>query len=213
MPPVVDMLLVLVMLSNFAMLGQSRIRAVVECAAAQGFILGFLLILAHGPDDVVAIGLGLVAIALKGVLIPGMLLKAMVDAGIRREAEPLLGFVQSLLLGAAGTGLTLSFAWTLPLAPEHAHTLVVPASLATVFTGFLVLTTRRKAITQVVGYLTLENGIFVFGLTLLKAMPFMVEIGVLLDLVVGIFAMRIVIEHINREFSTVDTENLSALKD
>ena len=212
MPPVVDLLLVVVLLFNFLLLGQSRLRAVVQCVAVQGVLLGVLLVVSHGTHDLRAIVLGLVAMALKGVIIPGMLMRALAEAGIRREVEPLVGYVASLLLGAVGTALAILFANTLPLSPEHAHTLIVPASLATVFTGFLVLTTRRKAITQVVGYLTLENGIFLFGLTLLQAMPFMVEIGVLLDLVVGIFVMGIVIDHIHREFSTVDTENLTNLR-
>ena len=89
----------------------------------------------------------------------------------------------------------------------------MPASLATVLTGFLVLTTRRKAITQVVGYLVLENGIFIFGLLLVEAMPFLVEIGVLLDLFVGVFVMGIIIDHINREFSSLDTEHLTSLRE
>jgi hydrogenase-4 component E len=65
----------------------------------------------------------------------------------------------------------------------------------------------------VVGYLVLENGIFIMGLTLLEAMPFLVEIGALLDLFVGIFVMGIIINHINREFSSLDTARLSALKE
>ena len=81
---------------------------------------------------------------------------------------------------------------------------ISPASLATAFTGFLLLATRRKAITQVVGYLALENGVFVMGLTLVEAMPLFVEIGVLLDLVVAIFVMGIIIE---------DTTRLSSLKE
>ena len=85
----------------------------------------------------------------------------------------------------------------------------MPASLATVLTGFLLLTTRSKAITQVIGYLVLENGIFIFGLLLLEAMPFLVEIGVLLDLFVGIFVMGIIINHINREFASLDTRRLA----
>ena len=80
-------------------------------------------------------------------------------------------------------------------------------------TGFLILTTRRKAITQVVGYLVLENGIFVMGLALLEAMPLLVEAGVLLDLFVGIFVMGIIINHISREFSSMDTARLSSLKE
>jgi len=73
--------------------------------------------------------------------------------------------------------------------------------------------TRRKAITQVVGYLILENGIFIFGILLSEAMPLMVEAGFLLDMMVGIFVMGIVINQINREFSTMNTERLSALKE
>src|SRR5207245_6521179 len=106
--------------------------------------------------------------------------------------EPLIGFIPTVLLGAVGTGLSLMYARTLPLAPEHVGSLLVPASLSTVLTGFLLLITRRKAITQVVGYLILENGIFIMGLTLLQAMPFLVEIGALLDRFGGILIIGMI---------------------
>jgi hydrogenase-4 component E len=80
-------------------------------------------------------------------------------------------------------------------------------------TGFLVLTTRRKAISQVIGYLIMENGIFIFGLLLAEAMPIMVEAGALLDLLVGTFVMGIVINQISREFSSLDTSLLTSLKE
>ena len=109
--------------------------------------------------------------------------------------------------------LAFAFADQLPLAPEHKDLLFVPASIATLLTGFLLLTTRRKAISQVIGYLVMENGIFVFGLLLTEAMPVMVEAGALLDLLVGIFVMGIVINHISREFSSIDTSRLRTLKE
>ncbi len=109
--------------------------------------------------------------------------------------------------------LAILFARTLPLTEADAGTLLVPASLATVLTGFIILTTRRKAITQVAGYLVLENGIFIMGLTLVEAMPFLVEVGVLLDLVVAIFVMGIMIYQINREFASLDTDRLTHLKE
>ena len=112
-----------------------------------------------------------------------------------------------------GTALAVLFSKTLPIAHEHIGSLVVPAALSTVLTGFLILTTRVKAISQVVGYLVLENGIFIFGLLLVEAMPFLVEIGVLLDLFVAIFVMGIIIYQISQEFSTVSTRKLSALKE
>jgi hydrogenase-4 component E len=102
---------------------------------------------------------------------------------------------------------------TLPLREEHASHLLVPSALATVLTGFLILTTRREALTQVLGYLVLENGIFIFGLLLVDAMPMLVEVGVLLDLFVGVFVMGIIIHHVNRQFSASTSDHLSALKD
>ena len=91
------------------------------------------------------------AVIVKGLVIPRLLYKAMRDSAIHREVEPFIGFIPSLFLGAMGTALALLFSGRLPLAPEHEGSLLVPSSLATVITGFLVLTTRRKAITQVVG--------------------------------------------------------------
>jgi hydrogenase-4 component E len=211
--PAVDPIVVLVLMLNFLLLGASRLRTAIQASALQGALLGSLAILIQPVLELRPIAVGLAAIAIKGVLIPAMLHRAMRDAAIRREIEPILGFVASLILGAVATGTALLFADRLPLAPEHQGSLLVPASLATVLTGFLILTTRRKAITQVVGYLVLENGIFIMGLTLHEAMPSMVEIGVLLDLLVAIFVIGIVINHIHREFSSMDVTRLDTLKE
>ncbi len=205
-------LLVVVLLLNFFMLGASRVRAVINASAVQGVVLGVLALFVHHLDlEIWLIAIG--AVAVKGLLIPRMLLKALRGAAIRREVEPLVGFMPSLLLCALTTGGALLFSSTLPLAPQHQGSLLVPTSLATVLAGFLLLTTRRKAITQVVGYLVLENGIYVMGLMLLEAMPLLVEVGVLLDLFVAIFVMGIIINHISREFASLDTARLNALKE
>lgn len=208
-----DPMLVLVMLMNFVSLGVSRMKSCIRAAAFQGVLLSLLPVVLQRQEGWHGPAIALAAVALKGFLIPALLFKAMRDVHIRHEVEPYVGFLPSLLLCAAATGLAILFAGSLPLAPQHAGSLIVPASLATFLTGFLVLTTRRKAITQVVGYLVLENGIFIFGLLLLEAMPFMVEMGVLLDLFVGIFVMGIVINHIRREFSSLDTELLADLRE
>jgi hydrogenase-4 component E len=209
----IDPLLVVILLLNFFALGTSRLRAAITSSAMQGVVLGLTTACVHGKIGLEIVLIALGAIAIKGFLIPTLLMRAMREAAIRREIEPLIGFIPTILLGALGTGLSLLFARTLPLAPQHVGSLLVPASLSTVLSGFLLLITRRKAITQVVGYLILENGIFIMGLTLLEAIPFLVEIGVLLDLFVGIFVMGIIINHINREFSSLDVARLSALKE
>lgn len=207
-----DQLLVLVMLINLVMLGTSRLIFSIRAVAVQGVILGILPGLIH-PLSGHLIGITAGIILAKGLVIPYLISDAVLKTQIRREVEPFLGYVPTLLLGAVFTALAFVFAEKLPLAPEHRDLLFVPASIATLLTGFLILTTRRKAISQVIGYLVMENGIFVFGLLLTEAMPVMVEAGALLDLLVGIFVMGIVINHISREFSSIDTSRLRTLKE
>jgi hydrogenase-4 component E len=213
MSQILDPLLIVILALNFVTLGVSRIRGVINAAALQGILLGILPLFVHPEIGLRGVVLIVVTIGLKGFVIPGFLVHAMREADIQHEVNPVVNYMTSLLLGAAGTGLALVFSYTLPLAEQHTDLLLVPASLATVWTGFLLLTTRRKAITQVVGYVLLENGIFLFGLLLLEAMPFLVEVGVLLDLFTGVFVMGIIIHHISREFASISTEHLSELKE
>ena len=209
----IDPILVLVLLLNFVALGASRMRTLIQAVALQGMLLGVMIVLAHGTFMIWVAMMAGATVALKGVVIPRMLFHAIREVVIRREVEPIVGFVASLFLGAVGTALALLFSKTLPIAHEHISSLIVPAALSTVLTGFLILTTRSKAITQVVGYLILEIGVFIFGLLLMEAIPFMVELGVLLDLFVAIFVMGIIIHKISREFSSVSTHMLSELKE
>jgi hydrogenase-4 component E len=212
-----DTLLIVALALNFFALGVSRIRAVIQAVAFQGILLGIAPVVLHA---ILHAGIGLRGIllaagtiVLKGLAIPALLYRAMREADIQQEVQPLVSPMNSLLLGAVGTGLALLFSYTLPLADRHRDLLLVPASLSTVWTGFLMLTVRTKAITQVLGYLLLENGIFLFGLLLLEAMPFLVEVGVLLDLFTGVFVMGIIIHHVSREFTPTSGEGLSELKE
>jgi hydrogenase-4 component E len=208
-----DPLLIVVLSINFFALGVSRIRGVIQAVAIQGVLLGLIPWMIHPELGVRGLALMTFTIVLKGLIIPGFLVRAMREVDTQHEDKPLVGYMSSILLGAVGTGLALEFSSKLPLAAEHADLLIVPASLATVWTGFLLLTTRHKAIMQVLGYLVLENGIFLLSLLLLEAMPFLVEVGVLLDLFTGVFVMGIIIHHIHREFASMSTEYLSALKE
>jgi hydrogenase-4 component E len=141
------------------------------------------------------------------------MLRAMREATIRRELDPIVGFAPSLLLGAVGMVLAFAFASGLPLPLPEKHPFLVPTALSTAWTGLLLVMTRREAVTQVLGFLVLENGVFVFGVLLAGFMPVMVEAGVLLDLFAAVFVMGIVMFHINREFSSLDTGRLSNLRD
>lgn len=207
-----DQLLVLAMLINFLVLGTSRLAIAIRAVAVQGVVLGLLPgLIHHFSWHLLAITVGMVLA--KGGLIPWLLTRAASKVAITREMEPYLGYIPTLILGGVVTALAFVFADQLPLAEAHRDLLVVPAAISTIASGFLLLTTRKKAISQVIGYLVLENGIFTVGLLLTAAMPVMVEVGALLDLLVGIFVMGIIINHISREFSSIDTSRLTALKE
>src|SRR5689334_15791962 len=141
----VDPLLVLVLLLNFYAVGTSRLRALINASAIQGLVIGALTVVVHGNIYLRGLLIAVGAVLLKGIVIPTLLTRATRDLAIRHEIEPFVGYVTSLLLCAVGTGLALLFAHTLPLAPEHAGSLLVPSALATVLTGFILLTTRLKA--------------------------------------------------------------------
>jgi hydrogenase-4 component E len=213
MAQVLDPLLILALALNLFALGVSRVRAIIHAVAVQGILFSLLPLVVHPEIGIRVVVLVAGAMAIKGFVIPGLLFHALREVDIQREVKPFIGFIPSLLLGAVATGAALVFAGSLPLVEEHESSLLVPSSLSTVLTGFLILTTRQKAIVQVLGYLVLENGIFAFGLLLLEALPFLVEVGVLLDLFTGVFVMGIIIYHINREFASVSTEHLSELKE
>jgi hydrogenase-4 component E len=86
-------------------------------------------------------------------------------------------------------------------------------ALSVSLTGFFIIISRAEALSQVIGYLILENGIYLFGIALLLEQPLLVELGMLLDVFVGIFVMGITVFHISREFEHTDTSRLSGLAD
>lgn len=207
-----NLLVGLAMGLNLLALGSSRLPSVIRAVAAQGIVIGIMPPIIEGHDWRVVL-VAAVTVAVKGFVIPSLLRRAMRVANIEREIEPFLGFVPSLLLGAAGTIAAVAGARALPLLPEHAGSLLVPGAAASVLTGFVLLIGRVKAIAQVCGYLILENGIYLFGLLLIRSTPLLVESGILLDLVVGVFVLGIIVDRIQRAFDSLDTRKLTVLRE
>jgi len=212
MIPALNLLIGLAMGLNLVALGSSRLPSLIRTVSTQGIALGLMPLILEGSDlDWRIISIAVATVVGKGFVIPALLKRAMRAANIEREIQPFIGLVPSLLLGAGGTIAAVALAGALPLLPEHAGSLLVPGALASVLTGFILLIGRAKAISQVCGYLILENGIYLFGLLLIKATPLLVEAGVLLDLTVGVFVLGIIIDRIQRAFDSLDTRKLTAL--
>ena len=212
-----DLLLLVIVVLDVAILAATRLTTAIRTSAFQGAVLAVLpAALAWegsgaAPGHVLALGLGL--LVLKAGLIPALLLRALREADVQHEVEPFVPQHLSIALATALVGIAFWLGTVLVLPRPAPSAVVVPAALATLLIGFLVLVSRRQAVTQVVGYLMLENGVFVFGQTLIRDLPFAAELAILLDLLVGVFVMGIAIHHISRAFDTIDTERLSTLRD
>lgn len=212
MTSLAELALLLVVLSDFAVLATSRLSACIRAIAFQGLLLGALPILLHPSLALHTLVLAGGTALIKAGILPWFLRWAIREAAVRREVEPLIGYMASMLLGALALAIAFGVASALPLHLVETD-LLVPVALVTVMIGLMVLITRSKALMQVVGYLMLENGIFLFGLTQSQRVPFLVDIGVLLDVFVGVFIMGIVVFHINREFDSISAARLTELRD
>jgi hydrogenase-4 component E len=211
-----DTFLVFLILSNLLLLGSSRLAIYIRVAAAQGFVLGLLPILTHleDPGSRIALltGLGLVTMGVKGVLFPWLLFRALEQAKVRREPKPFVGYSLSILVGIVALAMSLRVAARLPLPSSGFSPLAVPVGLFTFFVGLFLIISRRKALTQVLGYLVLENGIYTLGVALVAEVSILVELGVLLDAFVAVFVMQIAIYHISHEFNSTDVDRLTSLR-
>ena len=210
-----DMVFILVVVIDLFLLASSRLNAAIRGVALQGALLSALpLLLAtheHELRHVLLLAVG--AMAIKAGVIPWLMFRAIRETASRREVEPIIGYVPSMVLGGLGVALAFALSRGLPLPVREQNAFLVPTALSTVWTGLLLIVSRKKAVTQVLGFLVLENGVFVVGLLLSGIMPIMVEAGVLLDLFAAVFVMGIVIFQMNREFASMDTEKLSAPRD
>lgn len=215
MTTAIDLILVLASLISLALLGSSRLDASVRLSALQGMVLGFLPLVAD-PDDfgVRLLAIGIITFAMKGFVFPRLLNRAIRSApDMRVEVAPYVGYSASVLLGIALIVASFWMGGRLALPVPAASPLVLPVAFATILQGLFLIVSRRKALSQVVGYLVMENGIFILGVALVHHEPFLVELGILLDVFVGVFVMGIAIFHISREFDHIDVDQLTTLKD
>lgn len=207
-------IIALLLLVNLRMFATSRVDSLIRCVAAQAFLLVCLAVVTHeGSLSWEAWTFLSVTGLVKCAALPALMTRALRSAGIRREVEPLVGYRVSLFIGLAATGFSVWAAEKLPMPAGAADPLVVAVALISMITGIFLIVARRKAISQAIGYLAMENGIYVLAPALAVHGPLIVETGVLLDVFVGVFIMGVIILHIRQEFRHIDIDRLSELKD
>lgn len=204
---------VLLVLTSLALLGTSWISSGIRLLSVQGGLLATIVLLdVDGGLAVRGAVLAVTTLALKGALFPWLLARAQRTARVQEELEPFASYRLSVSGGVVALGVAVWLSRRLGLTPS-ADALLVAVGLFMAFVGLLMLVTRRIAIGQVFGYLVLENGIALFGLTVAQQEPLLIEIGILLDVFVAVFVMGIAIMHINREFDHIEVDRLDALRD
>lgn len=213
MTPPVDVVLVLLVLTTFLLLGSSRLAAGIRIGALQGVLVGLLTLALGGAVlQLEVVVMGVAIIGLKGVVFPRLLFHALRESDTTREVQPFVGHTASLFVGV----LVLWGGFLLDARLQHparvVSNLLVPVALSMMMAGLFLIVARRTAMGQVIGYLLLENGIYAFGLAMVRQIPLLIELGALMDLFVGVFVMGIAIYRINREFDHIDADRLSALK-
>lgn len=210
----IDIFLVIMILANLLMLGTSRLRVCIKSTAIQGVIVGLLPLAVIGFGITLRLAvIGAVMICMKGLIFPYLLNKNLRDANISREIQPFVGYTASIIIGVISLIASFRLDAVMNMSIGAESQLIIPVSLFTMFTGLFLITARKKAITQVLGYIVLENGIYAFGFAIVRDIPVIVELGVLMDLFVAVFVMGIAIYHINKEFDHIDSDQLNILKD
>lgn len=212
-----EIIVALFLLSGLIFLTSSRLLHCIRIVAFQGVLLG-ILPLAICNWDILGehshmLGVSVINIGVKGIALPWLLIKAMRRANVPRELEPMVGYSTSLLVGLCLMGLAFAFGRTLPLPMASGCPLAVPAALSGMLFGLFVVIARRKALTQVIGFLLFENGITLFGTALMLEYGLLVELGILLDVFVLVFIMGIAVFQISRQFEHTDADKLNQLGD
>jgi len=205
--------MMLLILSDMALLAVSLLSTAIRLVAFQGVLLAVFIILIQWSDLTLRIGLiALVSMGIKGVLFPYLLRRALRNAGIQREVEPFIGYIPSLLVGVLFFGVALFVHDKISIHIGPGLPLVVPAAFLTILTGLFLIAARKKALTQCLGYIVFENGIYAFGVAAAGEIPALVELGILLDAFVAVLVMSVAIYRINRTFLHMDADQLSELK-
>lgn len=218
MIPSSEALLALTLLTVLLALTSHRLISLIYIMAFQGILVSLIPVF-HEHHQSMAMGSVLILIAMlliKGFLIPGLMYAAVKKVKIRREVVPVIGYNASLFIGLIFIIVSAFITDHLEASlPDNNSTLMITTAITTLASGLFLLMSRYKAITQVIGYMIMENGIYLFGTAMAKQThsQYIVEFGVLLDILVGVMVMGIVLNNINSSLDNIDTDQLRSLKD
>ena len=218
MPPfatqVLHLCAALLLLASFAMLAQRRILSLVNLFAMQGVLLTLsTAVVAHVSGAEHLYLSAALSLLLKVLLLPWILHRLIERLAVRFDTETLINIPSTMLIGI----LVVVFAFTLAQPISQLSSAVTRSTLgvalAMVLLSFLMMITRRKAVSQVIGFLAMENGLFFAATSATYGMPMVVELGIALDVLVGMVILGVFLFQIREQFDSLDIHHLEKLKE
>jgi hydrogenase-4 component E len=204
----------LLLLLSFAMLSQRRIVALVNMLALQGALLfiATLLLAWRTGDRNLYLSAGL-TLGLKVIFLPWLLHRLIRRLGVYWDTEPLLNITGTMLVGVLVVIFSFGLAQPISALASTATRNSIGIAVAVILIAFLTMITRRKAMSQVVGFLSMENGLFFGAMSATYGMPMIVELGVALDVLVAMLVLGVFFFQIREQFDSLDLKNFETLKE
>jgi hydrogenase-4 component E len=208
----IHVLLIIFIITLFYMAIANRLMTYIKVLALQGVLLFFVVFIQLSEINPVNLTLILLeTIVFKSLAVPIFLSYLLKRNNITREAEPFLPNFVSLVITTAIVVVNILIATVIK--DDHLDKIFFVVALSTLFFGLYLIATRRKIITHVMGYMVIENGVFVLSLAIGNEMPLLVNLGIMLDIFASVLILGIFMNKIGDVFKDVDVDQLSNLKD
>ncbi|MGD9881929.1 MAG: hydrogenase-4 component E [Reyranella sp.] len=200
------------LVTSFALLYQERVASVLNAFAVQSITLALAVAWIAWSDNRPDLFItALIALSLKGIVIPLALRRMVERLGIHRQVEKVVGVGPALLVGLALTGLAQALVAKVATGTASHAREELALALAIVLLGFLMMIVRRNAVTQVVGFMSMENGL-ILAATGARGMPLVVEVSVAFSVLIALFVFAVFVFRIRERFDTVDIEALDRMR-
>ena len=211
---IINFLAAILLLLSFAMLSQRRVLSLLHLYTLQGLALvSANLVLGYVTSDTHLYVSAFLTLVLKVALIPWILYKVVLRLNVRTDVESLLNIPATLLVGIALVFVAFNVASPVSQLASSVARGTLGIALACVLLSFMMMITRAKAIPQVIGFLSMENGLFFAAAAAPNGMPMIVELGIGLDVLVGILILGVFMFQIREQFDSLDIHHLEKLKD
>ena len=211
---IINLLAAVLLMVSFAMLSQRRILSLIHLYTLQGIALVLAnLVLGFVTDDVHLYISGMLTLILKVGLIPWILYRLVQRLNVKTDVETLLNIPTTLLIGIVLVIVAFNVATPVSQLASSVARGTLGIALACVLLSFMMMITRSKAIPQVIGFLSMENGLFFAAAAATNGMPMIVELGIGLDVLVGILILGVFMFQIREQFDSLDIHHLEKLKD